>query len=212
MISSSNFQPLHLKKIQRKPSYLLVFYRCMPCHAIFDQTSSSHLSCQFLQNKLQAHPHPSWCSLTLFYPTTSMSLRQITPFIIASVVFHMTFSHQYPGVGVFFLNVHFTIIFFAIKREKGMPITCMCFVQANPERAVAAMKHFHVALNERLFGWILNTRQNATLKKAKKKNHKRIILPHIFFFLKLISLNDFLPCLTQLPAALAHSISSVINK
>lgn len=55
----------------------------------------------------------------------------------------------------------------------------MCFVQADPERAVAAMKHFHAALNERLLGWIRNTGQNATLKR---KPHKSFTLLFFFFF------------------------------
>lgn len=95
--------------------------------------------------------------------------------------------------------------------QRVMLVTCMSFVQADPERVVAAMKYFHIALNERLFGWILNTGQNATLKR---KTQESFIVSYILFFVFvfLISLNDFLPCLTQLPAALAHSISSVINK
>lgn len=168
----------------------------MACHAIFDQTSSSHLSCQSLRNKLQVHPHPSSCSPTLFYPTTSMSLQHKTPFIITFVLFHMALS-QLCRSG---FNVHFAIIFFFChQRVKVLLVTCMRFIQANPERAVAAMKCFHAVLNESLFGWILNTRQNSALKR---KIHKSFILHlcpfYVFFF---ISLSDFLPCLTQLPAA-----------
>lgn len=63
-------------------------------------------------------------------------------------------------------NVHFTI-FFVIKGQ-GMLITSMCFVEPDPERAVAAKKYVHTDFNEFLFCWILNTGQNATLKEEKQ--------------------------------------------
>ena len=47
--------------------------------------------------------------------------------------------------------------FFCHQKVNFMLVTCMRFVQSDPERAMAAMKYFHVALNECLFSWILDT-------------------------------------------------------
>lgn len=109
--------------MQIKTSHLFVFYRCMPCRAIFDQTSSFHRSCQSLRNKLRARPRSSLCSPTLFDPTTSKSLRHTTFLIIASVAHYTPFSQRYVGVGVYFFFFMSTLQSF-FSHQKGKSYAC----------------------------------------------------------------------------------------
>lgn len=85
----------------------------------------------------------------------------------------------------------------------------MSFEQANPERAGAVPKYFHMAFDELLLSRVFDAGQGSTFSNAKSSpvlTSSGRLLPVAACY------TTHSPCLTQLLAAFAHSISSVINK
>lgn len=99
----------------------------------------------------------------------------------------------------------------------------MSFKQTNPERVVSIFEICHNAFDEFLLRGIFNASQHSTLKRKHRlfvtmlKTHIRPNLNTTYLLYsdsKIVTKYSacILPCLTQLLAASAHSISSWINK